>query len=225
VDATVKFHGNDCLNRTDRVTAPCKDKFYPRHHNQGRWCAFPLWSDESGFAYNRHKSQWGRWIGCQASGLTNEAVEHCEAQQTTTVSRAIFVKTQCVREYSRVSRDFHNKYRFPCNGDAVSSARQGQNFKYYSYKPPGNANTMSHRDKTIASHSNVSRISLQETLRGTRKYTYGIAYFKIGIKSILMSVATVPQTYTVWMWILSLVLLCFAPWVIQALRWDDPLSK
>jgi hypothetical protein len=49
----------------DRVTAPCKDKFYPRHQNQGSWCAFPLWPDESGFAYNRRKSQWGRWNGCQ----------------------------------------------------------------------------------------------------------------------------------------------------------------
>jgi len=29
------------------------------------------------------------------------------------LSLALSVKTPCVRQYSRVSRDFHNKYTFP----------------------------------------------------------------------------------------------------------------
>ena len=97
---------------TDRVTAPCKDKFYPRHHNQGSWCAFPLWSDESGFAYNRHKSQRGRWIGCQALELTNDAVNTAKHGEYNTLPLALFVKILCVWQYSRVSPDIHNKYRF-----------------------------------------------------------------------------------------------------------------
>lgn len=57
-------------------------------------------------------------------------------------------------------------------------------------------NAMSYRDK-IASRSNMSIISLQGALRETIKYTYGIPYFKIEIKSLPMSVAMVPKTYTV----------------------------
>jgi len=60
----------------------------------------------------------------------------------------------------------------------VSSVRQGQNFKYYSCKLSGNAITMPYREKTIASYSNVSRISLQGALRENKKIRVGYIVFQ-----------------------------------------------
>lgn len=134
VDVTVKFHGTDW---TDRVTAPCKDKYYPRQHNQGSWCAFPLWSDESGFAYNRHKTQWGNWIGCQASEDWQTRVNTVKHSGYNTyyllysLKRFAYRSTHAFRMILTTNTDYFPKQHQPddlSNGDAASAVRQEQSF-------------------------------------------------------------------------------------------------
>lgn len=68
-------------------------------------------------------------------------------------------------------------------------------------------------EKTIASHSKVSRISLQGALRENKKIHVGYNVFKI--KSLTMSVVTGPKTYR------FTLVMCFASRVIHALRVAD----